>query len=541
MRTSDDIRREMDDIPPFPPNGKANGHHAEDMSVLSMTPAAWLKRQIPPEDLLLGRVISTSSRGLLAAETGKGKTMLCLAIAFAVRLGHAFMHWRGHGKERRVLFIDGEMPRDLMQERIGAACSWFGVDPPEDGLFLLSREDFEDMPPLDTQEGQDWLDSYINAARPDLIILDNLMSLTVGNLKETDSWRMIEPWLKSLTRRRIGLLLVHHLGHDRTKVYGDATKEWTVDYVILGEGVDDPNADVCLKLEFKKARRRRPDSADDFATGKARLEAGEWTWTPTDMSRKSGGKLTDKAQIALKALRTALASAGEKPPYHSMTAGVDTAVLMSTWRRYFTQEAGYADDPKGRDAERKAFDRGKEQLKALGVVGIWGDWAWTDSKVRTSGRTDTPLGACPVRPSQNGTDMSDMSGNVQECPARPGDQATSFEAPAKSKKRRTSVDEEKELPPDVAKSLDRQVPTCRPKLGFLPDEPLITEEIEARFSLLVRDLGFEPQEVIDRRHFARRPGQLQRVSTPEEMEADDLGYARMVLIRHARPAATVPS
>src|SRR5690349_5315982 len=38
-------------------------------------------------------------------------------------------------------------------------------------------------------------------------------------------------------RRRIGCLLVHHLGHDKTKSYGDSTKEWQLDYVMLGEGV----------------------------------------------------------------------------------------------------------------------------------------------------------------------------------------------------------------------------------------------------------------------------------------------------------------
>lgn len=92
----------------------------------------------------------------------------------------------------------------------------------------------------------------------------------------------------------------------------------------------------------------------------------------------------------------------------------------------------------------------------------------------------------------------------------------------------------------LADTLDRHVARCRPKLGFGPDELLITEEIEARFALLVRGLGFEPEQVIANRHHSpHEPGKIIRVMTRQEMEADDLAYVRMVLIRHARPASPV--
>src|SRR5689334_13567271 len=87
---------------------------------------------------------------------------------------------------------------------------------------------------------------------------------------------------KSLSGRRIGCLLVHHLGHDKTKAYGDATKEWQLDYVILGEGVQDPDASIALKIEFKKARRRRPATMADFEPGVITLTEAEWRWTGED-------------------------------------------------------------------------------------------------------------------------------------------------------------------------------------------------------------------------------------------------------------------
>jgi RecA-family ATPase len=50
---------------------------------------------------------------MISAETGKGKTMLCIGIAYAAHLGRPFLHWKA-GRPSRVLHIDGEMPRDLM-------------------------------------------------------------------------------------------------------------------------------------------------------------------------------------------------------------------------------------------------------------------------------------------------------------------------------------------------------------------------------------------------------------------------------------------
>src|SRR5690242_15964037 len=89
-------------------NGHANGHAADGgtrdkpdvppLSALTLTPSQWVTRAIEPEDSLLGAPFSTTSRGMFAAETGKGKTMVCIAIAFAIRLGLGFLHWKGSGK-----------------------------------------------------------------------------------------------------------------------------------------------------------------------------------------------------------------------------------------------------------------------------------------------------------------------------------------------------------------------------------------------------------------------------------------------------------
>jgi RecA-family ATPase len=180
-----------------------------------------MERQIEPTDHLLGQLFSTSTRALFSADTGLGKTMIGLGWAFAMCLGRDFMHWKSR-RSARVLYIDGEMPRDLIQERIGEACKWFGVEPREaHRIAVVSTEDFEDAPPLDTEEGQAWLDEFIAAnGHFDFIFFDNIMSLCSASMKEEDSWQAMKGFVKSLTKRRIGQLWLHHTGHDKSRGYG---------------------------------------------------------------------------------------------------------------------------------------------------------------------------------------------------------------------------------------------------------------------------------------------------------------------------------
>src|SRR5689334_15031900 len=128
MMTAEDIRRELGGGPNLvlvKPKAEPTADKI-DMSAQCLTPKQWAERRIEPEDLLLGGVFSTTSVGMLAAETGKGKTMFSIALSFAMRLGRDFLHWKAR-RPCRVLYLDGEMPRDLMQERIRLAAQWFDL------------------------------------------------------------------------------------------------------------------------------------------------------------------------------------------------------------------------------------------------------------------------------------------------------------------------------------------------------------------------------------------------------------------------------
>ena len=203
------------------------------------------------------------------------------------------------------------------------------------------------------------------------------MALTVGDLREETTWRELVPLSRILSTRKIGQLWLHHTGHDKSRGYGSRLFAWQMDAVGVGEAAQDQNADVSFKLTWEKSRRRTPNNRADFAAIHIRLAGGEWTAEQLEHVHGRGPvRLNNAGTIAVNALEKALAAAGERPPGHDMLKRVTTAVTLKTWRQYFSQVAGYDDTPKSADAERMAFNRGKENALASERAKVWGDWAW---------------------------------------------------------------------------------------------------------------------------------------------------------------------
>jgi len=114
--------------------------HAQCDNRVPLSLEEWEKRELALPDFLIGQWLTTTSRVLIVGPTGLGKTNFGLALAFSVAAGDDFLHWKGV-RPRRVLYIDGEMPRRLMKERLLDAGRRAGKKP--EGLSVLSREDLD--------------------------------------------------------------------------------------------------------------------------------------------------------------------------------------------------------------------------------------------------------------------------------------------------------------------------------------------------------------------------------------------------------------
>ena len=70
---------------------------------------------------------------MLYAPRGVGKTLLALSMGLAVASGSPFLRWHAP-RQRRVLYVDGEMPLVSLQERLRAISTGLGAVIPNDGF-----------------------------------------------------------------------------------------------------------------------------------------------------------------------------------------------------------------------------------------------------------------------------------------------------------------------------------------------------------------------------------------------------------------------
>ena len=220
--------------------------------------AAWLTRELPLRDYLLGNVFCTTSRWLVFGDTGVGKTLFAFSIAGAMASKSRFLCWDEGSRRARVMYLDGEMPAETFKERMQLVADEFGSDLV---IFGYNRDVLgpDEMPPLNTPEGEAWLLRELEAVKPDVIIFDSVMCLLVGTMGEEESWAPVKLLMRKVTSKRIGQIWLHHTGHDTSKGFGTKTREWEMDTVVklTTEGQS-------ILMEFKKARLRTPKTADQF-------------------------------------------------------------------------------------------------------------------------------------------------------------------------------------------------------------------------------------------------------------------------------------
>jgi hypothetical protein len=337
--------------------------------------ADWLKRKLPSADLLLPW-LSTTSRVLFPAPTGIGKTMFGIGLGMRCAAGSGFLHWPSI-RPARTLLIDGEMSRRLSQQRLKDEAKQLGREP--DGFHILSHEDVENFRPLNTPEGQAFIEEVIkrigstlnlaaNVPPVDLIIFDNVMCLLAGNMKDTEQWAATMPWVKSLTRRCIGQIWLHHT-NEEGRTYGDKTREFQMDTVIIGEEVKRPDTDVSFRITFPKARERTPANRAAFADANIALVNDRWT---SDLASASSKR--DVSPLGIKFL-SALVDATIGSGVTRMS-GCPTATL-DQWRAECIKLNLIGKGKETERTDRSLFDKYKRELIGANRVVCNETMAWT--------------------------------------------------------------------------------------------------------------------------------------------------------------------
>jgi putative DNA primase/helicase len=222
----------------------------------------FLSLEIPPRAMLLSPILPERSLSMLYAPRGLGKSWLGLSIAIAVSSGGSLLRWTTPSP-RRVLLVDGEMPLADLQERLSAILLGAGANISNDRLRVLAADNSEIGINLGSAEGQQALEKHLDDV--DLLILDNLSTLTSGSEGASDAWLPMQNWLLRLRRKGIAVLLIHHAGING-KQRGTSRREDTLDTVIALRRPADysPEHGARFEVHIEKARTLVGDCAAPF-------------------------------------------------------------------------------------------------------------------------------------------------------------------------------------------------------------------------------------------------------------------------------------
>jgi hypothetical protein len=192
------------------------------------------------------------------------------------------------------------------------------------------------------------------------------------------TWAPVLEWGKGLTARKIGQFWFHHLGHNETHGYGDKTREWQLDTVILMKRPQVPNPArlIEFELEFTKARERTPDNRNDFASVSIWLDETTNQWQSSPVDREPKRRPLDEDEIkALDYLCDTLADHGKplatfnRPGYPANLR----AVTIKQWQDYLNQRGMY--DPY-LSTSRSKFFRIKANLVTANRITVDRDILW---------------------------------------------------------------------------------------------------------------------------------------------------------------------
>jgi RecA-family ATPase len=252
----------------------------------------FLSLKLPSRELLLEPWLPKAGLCMIHAYRGIGKTHISLGIAYALARGGKFLNWNAP-QPRNVLYIDGEMPASVLQERLASIIIMSGEASIAGSLRIITPDlQASGMPDLATLEGQTVVNHYI-ADATDLVIVDNLSCLA-PSIKENDAsdWATFQTWVLSLRARGKSVLLIHHSGKSGGQ-RGTSKKEDVLDMVIALERPKDYESSQGARfvVRYEKSRGFYGDEARPFEAQLCCDEQGVERWQTQSLEESNYEKV----------------------------------------------------------------------------------------------------------------------------------------------------------------------------------------------------------------------------------------------------------
>lgn len=224
-----------------------------------------------PREFLLEPWMLEGDSSLIYAPTGAGKSIFTLALALAIAGGGSLLGWTAK-RPRRVLLIDGEMPRADIHDRASMLLpSIRGCDSEavrENLRFLVQQAQHADtaFPDMDKPAGQSAVLDMVRGGGVDVLILDNFSTLfECPDENSASAFNGVAKFLKRIKQAGIACILVHHTGKNATTYRGSSKLAMTFETLIHLQPTTRaiPPGALGMDMSWHKFRRKRGANAQD--------------------------------------------------------------------------------------------------------------------------------------------------------------------------------------------------------------------------------------------------------------------------------------
>lgn len=163
----------------------------------------------PPREWHIPGLLRKGKTCIVFGSSFSGKSFLFWQYALQAALGEAdFIGFRLPGTPSRVAIYIGENDEDEVAEHMTPQ---LGAAPPPDNLVVRDVLGTKGSAALRTQRGMNWLRDTILADQSSVVILDNLMSLVGGDLKDSETAVFVMDGLKRISKETgVSFLVIAH-------------------------------------------------------------------------------------------------------------------------------------------------------------------------------------------------------------------------------------------------------------------------------------------------------------------------------------------
>jgi len=250
----------------------------------------FMSLNLPPRENILSPWLPRQGLTMIYAPRGIGKTFVSLSIAYAVSSGCSFFSWSAP-VPRGVLFIDGEMPASVLQERLAKISVSNDLEPVEP--LRIITPDLQPSGMIDLSRREDQVELQRHLEGVELIIVDNLSTLCrTGKENEGEAWLPVQAW--ALQQRAAGrsVLFIHHAGKNGEQ-RGTSRREDVLDTVIALKRSGDysPDKGACFEVHFEKARGIYGEDTKPFEAQLTTLTDGRLSWLTKPLDESTTEKV----------------------------------------------------------------------------------------------------------------------------------------------------------------------------------------------------------------------------------------------------------